>query len=170
MGILIGVFSAAVFMDWRYYRIPNVCTAVGMANGLILTYMSFSWLGLARALGGCGCAVCGILSLLSAGGAGGRGCQALYDDGLLSSLLEQDGLLHYMLATMALAAVSSLVKMAAYPESRERLLYLMRYIRKAVLTGAMDDYETGQTKKRCVVRLSIPAFLSLLLMGAGVYR
>ncbi len=110
MGILIGVFSAAVFMDWRYYRIPNVCTAVGMANGLILTYMSFSWLGLARALG------------------------------------------------------------AAYPESRERLFYLMRYIRKAVLTGAMDDYETGQTKKRCVVRLSIPAFLSLLLMGAGVYR
>ncbi len=90
--------------------------------------------------------------------------------GCYHPLLEQDGLLHYMLVTMALAAVSSLVKMAAYPESRERLFYLMRYIRKAVLTGAMDDYETGQTKKRCVVRLSIPAFLSLLLMGAGVYR
>ncbi len=51
MGILIGVFSAAVFMDWRYYRIPNVCTAAGMVNGLILTYMSFSWLGLVRSLG-----------------------------------------------------------------------------------------------------------------------
>lgn len=170
MGILIGVFSAAVFMDWRYYSIPNVCTAVGMANGLILTYMSFSWLGLARALGAAAVLFAAFYPFYLLGALGAGDVKLFMMMGCYHPLLEQDGLLHYMLATMALAAVSSLVKMAAYPESRERLLYLMRYIRKAVLTGAMDDYETGQTKKRCVVRLSIPAFLSLLLMGAGVYR
>lgn len=51
MGILIGVFSVAVFMDWRFYRIPNACIAAGMVNGMILTYMSFSWTGLVCALG-----------------------------------------------------------------------------------------------------------------------
>lgn len=55
MGILIGVFSVAVFMDWRFYRIPNACIAAGMVNGMILTYMSFSWTGLVCALGAWRC-------------------------------------------------------------------------------------------------------------------
>ena len=40
----------------------------------------------------------------------------------------------------------------------------------AVVTGAVDTYEVDRTQTRCVVRLSIPAFLSLLLMGAGIYH
>ena len=36
MGILIGVFCVAVFMDWQYYRIPNACVLTGGAAGLIM--------------------------------------------------------------------------------------------------------------------------------------
>lgn len=78
--------------------------------------------------------------------------------------MKQDVLLRYLFVTMALAAVWSVVKMLVYAESRERLFYLGRYIRKAVLTGTIDEYQIDKTQKRCVIRLSIPAFISLLLM------
>ncbi len=68
-----------------------------------------------------------------------------------------------------MAAVCSILKMLVYKESRERLFYLMRYIKKAVLTGAMDEYQIDRTQKKCVIRLSIPAFVSLILMCAGAY-
>ena len=61
------------------------------------------------------------------------------------------------------------MKMIVYTESRERLFYLMRYLRKVVMTGVVDQYQIDRAQKRCVVRLSIPAFISLIMMCAGVY-
>ena len=169
MGILISVFCVAIFMDWCHYRIPNACIIVGMAAGLIMTYMSYSINGL---LGAIGAAVVILLAfypfyLLGALGAGDVklfmmvGCYHCY--------MGTDGLVHYMLVTMAIAAVISAVKMAVYAESRERLFYLMRYLRKVAVTGTFDAYQIDKTRKRCVVRLSIPAFMGLVLMCAGVY-
>lgn len=170
MGILIGVFSVAVFMDWRFYRIPNACIAAGMVNGMILTYMSFSWTGLVRALGALAVLFLVFYPFYLMGGLGAGDVKLFMMMGCFHPLMQKDGLLHYMLVTMALAAVSSALKMAVYPECRERLFYLARYIRKALVTGAVDAYEVDRTQTRCVVRLSIPAFLSLLLMGAGIYH
>ena len=45
MGILIGVFSVAIFTDWRCYRIPNLCIGIGAVAGLIMTYVSYSFAG-----------------------------------------------------------------------------------------------------------------------------
>ncbi len=45
----------------------------------------------------------------------------------------------------------------------------MRYLRKVVMTGVVDQYQIDRAQKRCVVRLSIPAFISLIMMCAGVY-
>lgn len=169
MGILIGVFSVAVLMDWRFYRIPNACIAAGMANGIILTYMSYSWTGLVRALGALAVLFLVFYPFYLLGALGAGDVKLFMMMGCFHPLMQKDGLLHYMFVTMALAAVRSVVKMAVYAESRERLFYLARYIRKALLTGAVDPYEIDKTQARCVVRLSIPAFLSLLLMSAGVY-
>lgn len=165
MGILIGVFSAAIFMDWRYYRIPNVCIAAGTAAGMAQAYMSESWRGVAAA------AVCaGIIFLVFypfyiLGGLGAGDIKLFMMTGCY---IRDDALIQYMLVTMAIAGIWSLLKMAVYAESRGRLLYLVRYIRKAVLTGAVDEYQIDKTQKRCVIRLSIPAFASLLLMQAGI--
>lgn len=74
-----------------------------------------------------------------------------------------------MFVTMAVAGAISVVKMIVYTESRERLFYLMRYLRKVVMTGVVDQYQIDRAQKRCVVRLSIPAFISLIMMCAGVY-
>ena len=81
-----------------------------------------------------------------------------------------EALLHYMLVTMLIAAGFSALKMLVYTESRERLFYLARYIKKVVLTGAIDEYHIDRTKKKCVIRLSIPALISLILMCAGLYH
>ena len=89
--------------------------------------------------------------------------------GCYQALIGTDGLIQYMFFTMMLAAISSIIKMIVYTQSRERLLYLVRYLRKAILTGAVDAYEIDKTQRRCVVRLSIPAFISFILMCIGVY-
>ena len=51
MGILIGVFCVAIFMDWRFYRIPNVCIVIGMIAGLVLTSVNNSMTELVTLLG-----------------------------------------------------------------------------------------------------------------------
>lgn len=166
MGILIGVFSAVIFMDWRYYRIPNICIAAGMAAGLVMTYVSESWHGLFMAAACMGIIFLSFYPFYLMGGLGAGDVKLFMMTGCY---IRGAVLLHYMLVTMAVAAAVSLLKMAVYAESRERFFYLVRYIRKAALTGAVDEYLVDRTQKRCVIRLSLPAFASLLLMYAGVY-
>lgn len=166
MGILIGVFSVAVFTDWRYYRIPNVCVGAGALAGLIMTFVSDSALGLAAAAASMVIIFLAFYPFYLLGGVGAGDIKLFM---MVGCYMKGDALVHYLLVTMLMAAVCSILKMLAYKESRERLFYLMRYIKKAVLTGAMDEYQIDRTQKKCVIRLSIPAFVSLILMCAGAY-
>lgn len=167
MEILICVFGIAALMDWRCYRIPNVCIVIGLVTGLIMTYVSQSWRGLGSALICAAIIFIAFYPLYLLGGLGAGDVKLFMVAGCC---IKGDGLIHYLLATMALAAAVSLLKMAVYAESRERLFYLMRYIRKVALTGAVDEYQIDKTQKRCVIRLAIPAFASMLMMYAGVYH
>ena len=166
MGILIGVFSVAVFTDWRYYRIPNVCVGAGALAGLIMTFVSDSALGLAAAAASMVIIFLAFYPFYLLGGVGAGDIKLFM---MVGCYMKGDALVHYLLVTMLMAAVCSILKMLAYKESRERLFYLMRYIKKAALTGAMDEYQIDRTQKKCVIRLSIPAFVSLILMCAGAY-
>lgn len=166
MGILIGVFSVAIFTDWRFYRIPNVCVGAGALAGLIMTFVSDSVLGLAAAAASMVIIFLAFYPFYLLGGVGAGDIKLFM---MVGCYMRGDALVHYLLVTMLMAAVCSILKMLAYKESRERLFYLMRYIKKAVLTGAMDEYQIDRTQKKCVIRLSIPAFVSLILMCAGAY-
>ena len=161
MGILIGVFSVAIFTDWRCYRIPNICIGIGAVAGLIMTYVSYSFAGILAALASMLIVFMAFYPFYLLGGIGAGDVKLFM---MVGCYMKQDVLLRYLFVTMALAAVWSVVKMLVYAESRERLFYLGRYIRKAVLTGTIDEYQIDKTQKRCVIRLSIPAFISLLLM------
>ncbi len=166
MGILIGVFSVAIFTDWRFYRIPNVCVGAGALTGLIMTFVSDSALGLAAAAASMVIIFLAFYPFYLLGGVGAGDIKLFM---MVGCYMKGDAMVHYLLVTMLMAAVCSILKMLAYKESRERLFYLMRYIKKAVLTGAMDEYQIDRTQKKCVIRLSIPAFVSLILMCAGAY-
>lgn len=169
MGILIGVFCAAIFMDWRHYRIPNVCIIVGIAAGLIMTYVSYSMSGLLHAIGTAFVIFLVFYPFYLLGALGAGDVKLFMMVGCYFCYMGTDGIIHYMFVTLTIAAVISIIKMIAYAESRERLFYLIRYLRKSAVTGVVDAYQVDKTQKRCVVRLSIPAFFSLILMCAGVY-
>ena len=166
MGILIGVFSVAIFMDWRYYRIPNLCIAVGMTAGLIMTYMSYSVQGILEVAGTVIFTFMAFYPFYLLGGIGAGDVKLFM---MICCYIRGDRLICYMLVTMLLAGAISVAKMVLHAESRERLFYLGRYLKKAVLTGVMDTYHIDKTQKNCVIRLSIPAFVSLLLMCVQVY-
>lgn len=169
MKILMGVFGVIVFMDWRYYRIPNLCIVTGIAAGLIMTYLSYSFGGLLQAIGvACVCFIV-FYPFYLIGALGAGDVKLFVMMGCYSTQMGVDGFIHYMLVTMVIAAAISIVKMIVYAESRERLRYLVIYLRKAAITGAFDPYQIDMTQKRCVVRLSIPAFLSLILMCGRLY-
>ena len=169
MGILIGVFCVVIFMDYRYYRIPNACIFLGIAAGMIMTYRSYAVTGFVEAIGGMAVIFLAFYPFYLLGALGAGDVKLFMMMGCYRSYIGTNGLIHYLFVTMAIAAVISVVKMIVYAESRERLFYLMRYLRKAAMTGAVDTYQIDKTQKRCVVRLSVPAFLSLILLCAGVY-
>ena len=169
MGILIGVFCAAIFMDWLHYRIPNVCIIVGIAAGFIMTYVSYSISGLLQAIGIASVIFLAFYPFYLLGALGAGDVKLFMMVGCYSCYMGTDGIIHYMLITMTIAAVISVIKMIIYAESRERLIYLVQYLRKAAMTGVVDTYQVDKTQKQCVVRLSIPAFFSLILMCVGVY-
>ena len=73
----------------------------------------------------------------------------------------------YIFVTMILAAAISVVKILFFDECRGRLVYLCRYVKKAVVTGTIDEYKIDNNNKRCVIRLSIPAFIAVLVMLSG---
>lgn len=166
MIILIGVFCAAVYMDLRFYRIPNVCIFTGVIFGFIRTLASYSAVGLL--------AVCMAIVMIFAvfypfyliGGLGAGDVKLLMMTGCF---IRSERLIQYLLVTFMIAAMISAVKIVCFRECRERLLYFGRYVKKAVLTGCTDTYITDRTNKRCVIRLSVPAFVSLIMMCMGVY-
>lgn len=169
MGILIGVFCVVIFMDWRYYRIPNACILAGMAAGLITAYLSYSIMGLLESVGIAIVVFLVFYPFYLLGALGAGDVKLFMMVSCYRTYMLPGRFLHYMLVTMIIAAVISMAKMIAYVESRERLFYLARFLRKIALTGAVDDYQIDKTQKHCVVRLSIPAFLSLILMCIGAY-
>lgn len=169
MGILIGVFCVVIFMDWRCYRIPNACIVTGMAAGLITTFLSCSVSGLLEAVSVSALVFVTLYPFYLLGTLGAGDVKLFMMVGCYRPYMAAERFLQYLLVTMILAAAISIVKMIAYTESRNRLLYLARYLRKAALTGAIDEYQIDKTQKHCVVRLSIPAFLSLLLMCIGAF-
>ena len=131
-----------------------------------MTFVSDSVLGLAAAAASMVIIFLAFYPFYLLGGVGAGDIKLFM---MVGCYMKGDALVHYLLVTMLMAAVCSILKMLAYKESRERLFYLMRYIKKAVLTGAMDEYQIDRTQKKCVIRLSIPAFVSLILMCAGAY-
>ena len=169
MGILIGVFCVVIFMDWQYYRIPNACVLTGGAAGLIMASRFYAAAGFLEAVGMAAVIFLAFYPFYLMGALGAGDVKLFMMMGCYGPYMGTGGLIHYLLVTMGIAAAVSLAKMIVYPESRERLFYLMRYLRKAAMTGAVDAYQVDRAQRRCVVRLSIPAFLSLILMCAGVY-
>lgn len=166
MGILISVFLAAVFTDLRSYKIPNVCIAAGSLSGLVMAYREYAAAGVLTAVCQGAVIFAALYPFYLIRGLGAGDIKLLMMTGFY---LQGQRLFAYLLVTMLLAGAIAGVKMLCIKESRERLLYLVRYIKRAAVTGIADSYETDNTRPANVVRISVPAFASLLLLCAGIY-
>ncbi|MCM1183071.1 MAG: prepilin peptidase [Roseburia sp.] len=166
MELLTGVFLIAVFMDLRRYRIPNACIAAGSLAGLILTYESCSAAGVLSAICRAAVIFAALYPFYLIKGLGAGDVKLLM---MTAFYLQEAQLFSYILVTLLLAGGAAAVKLACVRESRGRLLYLLQYIRKAAVTGILDPYETDNTRLANVIRVSVPAFVSLLLLRAGLY-
>ena len=166
MAIFIGVFCVAVYMDLRFYKIPNLCIIVGITSGLIMTYMSYSVIEM---LGACVAITTIFLAFYPFYLIGGLGAGDIKLLMMTACFIHEGRFIKYLLITFVLAAVISVTKMLFVRESRQRLFYLGQYLKKATLTGSIDHYIVDKKDKRCVIRLSIPAFISLMIMCLGGY-
>jgi prepilin peptidase CpaA len=83
--------------------------------------------------------------------------------------IRNESLLNFILVTMIIGAVISVFKMIVYKESRQRLIYLGRYVKNAAVTKTAARYEIDKTSKKSVIRMAVPAFISLILMCSGMY-
>jgi len=137
-----------------------------MLSGLIVTLMSYSVVGM---LGAC-IAMSFIFMVFYPfyliGGLGAGDVKLLM---MTACFIREERLIKYLFVTFALAAAISVIKMLLFRESRQRLVYLAQYLKKTALTGSIDHYITNKENKKCVIRLSIPAFMSLIVMCLGVY-
>ena len=166
MGMLIGVLSAAVFVDMRRYKIPNLCIAIGMAAGLIVTLLSYSYMGVGKAFAQAGLLFIVLYPFYLMRGIGAGDVKLFM---MTACYLQGKRLWEYLFVSMLIAGAVSVLKMICFPESRQRLFYLARYLQKIVLTGAVDEYEVGTMQPRSVIRLSLPALAGAILMCLGVY-
>lgn len=166
MVIFIALFCVMVYTDLRYYKIPNLCIAAGVAAGLVVTYMSCSASGVLWACVSAAAVFAAFYPFYLMGGLGAGDVKLLMT---VCFFVSGTRIIYYLLVTFALAALISIVKIALFAESRQRLCYLGGYIKKAVLTGAVDDFKVDKAGKKSVIRLSVPAFISYLIMCAGLY-
>lgn len=166
MIILIGVFCVAVYMDLRFYRIPNLCILAGIISAFIMTCVSYSVI---EALMRCVAAViifAAFYPFYLMGGLGAGDVKLL----MMTGCFMQCGqIIQYLFVTFVAAAIISGMKVVLFRECRERIRYFGRYVKKTALTGSMDPYVVDKTNKRCAIRLSVPAFISLMMMCMGVY-
>lgn len=165
MWILISIFCIVIYSDLRSYKIPNICIVAGIITGLIITGMSYSIAGLFEAIAGISIIFIVFYPFYLLRGIGAGDVKLFM---MVGCYIRGTELFNYIFVTMAIAAIWSIVKIAVFTESRKRLYYLAGYIKKIIYTGAVDIYEIDKTQKDSVIRLSIPAFLSLMLVFAGI--
>lgn len=166
MKILICVLMIAAFVDILCYKIPNLWIGIGMTAGLVLMVKEGGIWMLAQALLQMIIIFVVFYPFYRIKGLGAGDVKLFM---MLGCYLRGSMILHCLAMTMLLAGAWSVIKMLLYRESRERMFYLGRYCRKVILTGAVDDYEAGKRNKESVIRLSIPALCSVLLLYGGLY-
>lgn len=166
MTVLMGILAYAVYTDMRSYRISNLCILLGIIAGMLMTFVSYSYAGAAAAAARMAVVFIVFYPFYIIGGLGAGDVKLLM---VLGCFLQGERLISCLLMAMLIAGAAAVVKMLIFEESRQRLYYLGRYIRKAASTGVFDEYETDLGQKKSVIRLSVPVLASVALMYLGIF-
>lgn len=166
MKILICVLLIASFVDIFCYRIPNLWIGIGMTAGLVLMTKEGGLPMLIQALAQMIVIFIAFYPFYLMHGLGAGDVKLFM---MLGCYLKGKTCFFCLLVSMVLAGVWAVSKMVLHRESRQRLVYLGRYCRKVMMTGAFDDYAADKENPKSVMRLSIPVLCSVLLLYQGGY-
>ena len=166
MKILICVLIIAAFVDILSYKIPNLWIGIGMAAGLVLMARGGGFLMIGQALAQIIIIFMVFYPFYLLKGLGAGDVKLFM---LLGCYIRGVTYIHCLFVAMLFAGIWAVLKMVMYQESRERLCYLGRYCKKAIITGTLESYEVDKQEKRSVIRLSIPTLCSVLLLYGGFY-
>lgn len=161
MLFLVSVLLVASIEDMRKCRIPNLCIVAGMIAGLIMTFVSCGAFETGKALVQMIVIFLAFYPFYLLRGLGAGDCKLFM---MLGCYFSDRKLLYCLFISLLIAGAVSIGKMIFYKESRERLWYLGRYLRKAAVTGAIDNYEIDKSSKRQIVRLALPTLCSVIIM------
>lgn len=166
MWMLLCVLLVAAIVDIFWLRIPNLCIIVGMVLGVGYQL----WLDEGSQLGYVALRVIMVFMMLYpfylCRGLGAGDIKLFM---IMGCFLDTQEYVSCLIVTMLLAGGCSVVKMVCFAQGRQRLVYLLEYCRKAALTGAIDTYEVDKKDSRKIIRLSVPALCSVLMLMGGLY-
>lgn len=166
MWMLLCVLLVAAIVDIFWLRIPNLCIITGICLGVGYQL----WLGKASQIGFTALQVVVVFFVLYpfylCKGLGAGDIKLFI---MIGCFLNTQEYVRCLVVTMLLAGACAIVKMVCFVQGRERLRYLISYCRKAALTGAVDTYEVDKTDTRKIIRLSVPAVCSVLMLMGGWY-
>lgn len=166
MAVLCVLVAAVCLMDYRRTRIPNRMILLIFLYGLGYRYWDAGGGGAADFLINC-ILVLLLLYPLFKIGAVGAGDVKLFS--VTAGCLSRQEIPCFLVSSLLIAALISLIKICRERNGRERFFYLCAYLTDVCRTGHFSLYLADVPIKRAGVCLAGPVFLSLLLHMGGVY-
>lgn len=169
--LLILLLIAAVIMDYKYDRIPNVIIVFGLATGLFFRFRETGWHGIFSAGVVILISFCILYPLFCIGGIGAGDVKMLLMTG---SFVSVDKQLHVMMFSFIIGALLSIEKMISEDNFKERMQYLFSYLMDVLRTGqwklygenpGMDSHKYKSNK----IHFALPIFLSVMLGLGGIF-
>ena len=167
MAVLCFLLSVVCLTDYRNARIPNGMIIIIFLYGLGYRYWDAGGGGLTEYLIN-SIFVLLLLYPLFKIGALGAGDVKLFS--VTAGCLSMQGVPCFMVVSLLISAMISLIKICKDRCGRERMRYLFSYMANVCRTGQWKLYmDNSKVPGKAGVRLAGPVFLSILLHAGGAY-
>ena len=167
MAVLCFLLSAVCLSDYRNARIPNGMIAVIFLYGIGYRYWDAGGGGLTEYLFN-SIVVLVLLYPLFKIGAFGAGDVKLFS--VTAGCLSMQGVPCFMVVSLLISAMISLIKICRDRSGRERMRYLCSYVAGVCRTGQWKLYlDNASDCGRSGVHLAGPVLFSILLHVGGIY-
>ena len=157
----------ACYYDYRFCRIPNwlILTALGL--GMTKACLAGGGSGMAEYLFWGIVVTLALYPFFRIGTIGG-GDVKLY--GVCSGFFPADKILFFLFFSLLFAALFSMIRFVKRADLKERLVYLLAYVKDMADGGAWRLYFNDlQEKREAGICLAGPIFISVLLFWGGLY-
>jgi len=138
------LLSAAVICDIREYRVSNLHTALGLIAGIALNFAAEGINGLVMSLCGAFIPAIALFTLYALRMMGAGDIKLFCAIGAISGI-------KFVIWAMAFSFLSggliALIIMLVKGNLRERMLYMLKYLRTCIMTGAISPYTDFNDKE-----------------------